>query len=148
MYWYEKCIRTRTDILCPYWYLTPVYQLMRRTLSAFHLFFTGDPSNSKGWWGFISIDLFEMSPASLTMELHCLHTATSASVWLWSFAYIDWSVSTDLISLWYLGLGCIRFYMCSAMLMRRSSFPSGYLSTFRFVFQKYPGIPVYTVPPH
>lgn len=29
-----------------------------------------------------------------------------------SFAHVDWSVSTDLISLWYLGRGCTRFHAC------------------------------------
>ena len=29
-----------------------------------------------------------------------------------SFTYIDWIVSTDLISLWYLGLGCTLFHVC------------------------------------
>ena len=53
-----------------------------------------------------------------------------------SFAYADWSVSTDLIFLWYLGLGCTRFHECLQLLMRKSSFPSGNFYTFRCAFRK------------
>ena len=52
---------------------------MQKSVSAFCLFSTGDSSNNEGWWWcFICADMFEVPPASLTMELHCLHTATSA----------------------------------------------------------------------
>ena len=35
---------------------------------------------NRGCWHFICFNMFEMPPGSLTTELHCLHTATSASV--------------------------------------------------------------------
>ena len=49
-------------------------------VSAFYLFPTSDQRNSKGWWHFVCVDMFAVPPASLEMELHCLHTATSASI--------------------------------------------------------------------
>ena len=36
---------------------------MRASVSAFRLFPTGDPSNNKGWWRFVCVDMFEMPPA-------------------------------------------------------------------------------------
>ena len=72
----QKCTRMHASILCPYWYKILVCQLMRTSISAFHLFPWGDPSTSKGWWHFLCIDMFDMPLASLRMVLHCLHTAT------------------------------------------------------------------------
>ena len=100
----EKCPGMHTSILYPHQYKILVYRLMHTSVSAFHLVPTADPSNNKEWWHIIYVDIFEVLPASLAMELHCIQYI-SASVWL-SFAHVDKNVSTDLISLWYLGLRC------------------------------------------
>ena len=90
-----------------------VLWLMRTSVSAFRLFPTDDPSNSKGWWCFVCVDMFEVPLVSLTTELHCSHTATTASVQPSVFHLSRLKhIHRSLISLWYLGLGGTWFHMC------------------------------------
>ena len=69
-----------------------------------------------------------------------------------SFAYVDWSVSTDLISLWYLELGCTRFHVCPTCLweevlsLQGTSTLSDVLSGNKWVY-RYEQPYQYTVPP-
>ena len=77
---------------------------MQTSLSDIHLFPTAQLSNSKGWqWHCICVDMFEAPPASLTMELHCRHKHQFSRL---SFAYVDESVSADLVTfgIWVLGV--------------------------------------------
>ena len=66
-------------------------------------------NDEKGWWRSICFDMFEVPLAHLTTELHCF---SISSVGRPSFAHVDWSVSTDLISLCYLGQRSNQFHVC------------------------------------
>ena len=121
---YKKSTGTCTGILCPCWYKTLVYWLMQKSVSAFCLFSTGDSSNNKGWWWFfICSDMLEELPATLTTELHCLHTATSA--WIRPSVFRLCRLKCFERSDFPLVLGTRRYSNShvSTMLMRRWSFP-------------------------
>ena len=94
---------------------------MRTRVSAFCLFPPGEPSNNKGLWRFICIDMSEMPPVSLTTASHCLHTATSASIRPSQCLPLTWIMKCLHRSDFPLVFG-IRMYSTSrvsAMLMRR-----------------------------
>ena len=98
---------------------------MLTSMSAFRKFPEGDPNNNKEPWCFICIDIFEGRPASLTTEVHRLHTATSASVrpsvfGLWRLKCFHRSEFPMVV-----GARVYSLSRGSAMLMRRSSFQSG-----------------------
>ena len=111
------------------------YQLMPTiNLSASRLFPTGDSSNNKGWWRFICFDMFEVPPASLTAELHCLYTATSASVGSTGFRLrrlnFSFLLLPDIRFSLVFGTRMYSILRLSAMFIR-SSFSSGNFGTFR-----------------
>ena len=57
--------------------------------------------------------------------------------------YVDWNISTHLISLWYFGTRVYTVSRVSTMLVRKSSLPSGNFS----IFRKEPSIPAWTIVP-
>ena len=136
VYHYKKHTAMCSHILCPYRCKIPVYQLMQTSMSAFSSVTTGDPSNNKGWWCFICVDLFdfEAPPASLTLELHCLHTAASASIWPSVFCLCRLKCFHRSDFQLVFGTSAYLISHVSDMSVRESSIPSGHLSTFQHAF--------------
>ena len=86
---------------------------------------TSDPSSNQERWHFICVNMFEVPPATLTMELNCSQTATSASSQLSVFHFCRLKCFHR--SNFPLPFGS-RVYLIShgsIKLMKRSSFPWG-----------------------
>ena len=125
-YRYKKRTGTHTGIL---------YRLMRTCVS-YRLLPTDDPNNNKGWWHFtLCVDI----------QRAVYNTATSALVRPSVFGLrrqkcchrsdFPFGINTKF------GTRVYSISHVSAMLMRRSSLPSGNFGPFRCAFRKLPSIP-------
>ena len=97
---------------------------MQTSVLAFCKFPTADPSNHKGWWRFICVNMFEVLSASLIMELQCLHAATLTLNNCLSFHICRLKCFQRYDFPVVFGIRVYSISHESAMLMRKSSFLS------------------------